>query len=190
MNPMHDLLQGLANKHLTLGTVESMTGGLFAAEATSIPGASHVFKGSIVTYSNQIKTGLVGVSPATIQVHGVVSDAVAKEMARLGRQRLGVDVCISVTGNAGPTAEPGKAPVGEVHLALATKKAVWAFGVNCKGDRESIRKQAVDLMVQFGLSMFRPVERVGQFPQENAPKKLMSAQEINELLKDVDSMIN
>ena len=109
---MERLLQEYKEKGLTLGSVESMTGGLFSAKFTEIPGSSAVFKGGIVTYSVEEKINIVGVKKETIEKYGVVSEQVAIEMAELGRKLLNVDVCLSVTGNAGPTTEPGGKPVG------------------------------------------------------------------------------
>ena len=152
MNRMHSLLQSLADKNKTLGTIESMTGGLFAARATEIPGASNVFKGSIVSYSSEVKEKVLGVNPKIIEEEGVVSELVAQQMAAKGRELLGVDVALSITGNAGPTAEPGDAPIGQVYLGLATKDGVWSFGYKFEGTREEIREKAVELMITFGLS--------------------------------------
>lgn len=157
MKKMHDLLQNLADRGLTLGSVESMTGGLFAAEATSVPGSSGVFKGAIVSYSAEVKEKVVGVDPEIIQECGVVSEQVAREMAARGREALGVDVAIAITGNAGPTAERGKAPIGQIYLGLSTEDAVWAFGYRLEGERDEIRAKAVKLMVEFGLSQFPPL---------------------------------
>lgn len=157
MNRMHELLQNLADRGLTLGCVESMTGGAFAAEVTSVPGASNVFKGGIVSYSAELKTKLVGINPKDIEDEGVVSQRIAAEMARLGRKVLGVDVVLSVTGNAGPTAEEGEAPVGKAYFGLATKDGVWAFGYDFEGERNVIRAKAVELMINFGLSQFPKV---------------------------------
>ncbi len=157
MNRMHELLQNLADRGLTLGSVESMTGGLFAGQATSIPGASNVFKGGLVVYSAELKSKLLGIDPALIESEGVVSQIVAENMARKGREVLGVDVVIAITGNAGPTAEEGEEPVGKVYLGLATKDGVWAFGYEFSGERNAIRTQAVELMVTFGLSQFSKV---------------------------------
>jgi len=159
MANMNDLLQALAERGLTLGSVESMTGGLFAAEATSIPGASQVYKGGIVSYSVPVKVNNVGVEQKLIDENGVVSAPVAQAMADHGREALGVDVCLSVTGNAGPTAEPGDAPVGSVFFGLATKDGVWTFGYNFEGERNEIRQAAVKMMISFGLSQF-PTEVV------------------------------
>ena len=160
MANMHDLLQTLADRGLTLGSVESMTGGLFAAEATRIPGASAVYKGGVVSYSSEVKVNVVGVEKNLIDDYGVVSAPVATAMARHGRETLGVDICLSVTGNAGPTAEPGEAPVGMVYFGLATKDGVWAFGYSFEGERNAIRAAALQMMINFGLSQFpEEVER-------------------------------
>ena len=152
MSRMHDLLQSLADKGKTLGSIESMTGGLFAAQATDIPGASNVFKGAIVSYSEEVKIKALGVDPNIIDEHGVVSELVAQQMAAKGREVLGVDIALSITGNAGPTAEPGDAPIGQVYLGLATKDGVWSFGYKFEGTRQEIRQKAVELMITFGLS--------------------------------------
>ena len=152
MSRMHDLLQSLADKGKTLGSIESMTGGLFAAQATDIPGASNVFKGAIVSYSEEVKIKALGVDPNIIDEHGVVSALVAQQMAAKGREVLGVDIALSITGNAGPTAEPGDAPIGQVYLGLATKDGVWSFGYKFEGTRQEIRQKAVELMITFGLS--------------------------------------
>lgn len=152
---MQEVLQALADKGLTLGTVESMTGGLFAAEATSVPGASAVYKGSIISYSEEVKTNLVGVDPKSIESEGVVSAQVAAEMANMGRKKLNVDVCVSVTGNAGPTAQEGKAEIGEFFLGLSTKDACWTLPYRIEGKRNEIRAGAVDLMIQFLASFLK-----------------------------------
>lgn len=140
---MEKLLKHLSESHLTLGSVESMTGGLFASMVTDIPGASKVFKGSIVSYASEIKYGLVGVSKETIQKYGLVSEQVAYEMAREGRKRLNVDICVAVTGNAGPTCEPGDKPVGVFYIAVATSNGVEIEVYKKHGKRNEIRNKAV-----------------------------------------------
>src|SRR5574344_1623344 len=107
------LLERFAEKGWSLGSVESLTGGLFSASICSIPGASRVYKGSIISYANEVKENLAHVKSETIEKYGVVSKEVAEEMALGGLEALNVSVCVSFTGNAGPTAEPGEAPVGE-----------------------------------------------------------------------------
>lgn len=140
---MKKLLQNLAEKSLTLGSVESMTGGLFAGKFTSIPGSSKVFKGSIVTYATEIKEKVVGVNIETIEKYGVVSEEVAKEMAEKGRTLLNVDICVSVTGNAGPTCEPGGKPAGFYCVAVATKDGIVAKSFQKRSKRNGVRNSAV-----------------------------------------------
>ena len=140
---MKKLLQELAEKGLTLGSVESMTGGLFAAKFTSIAGSSKVFKGSVVTYATEIKEKVVGVKSVTIEKFGVVSEEVAKEMAECGRKLLNVDICVSVTGNAGPTCEPGGKPAGFYCVAVATKDGVTTKSFQKRSKRNGVRNSAV-----------------------------------------------
>ncbi len=140
---MQKLVSYLKDKNLTIGSVESMTGGLFAANITSVPGASKVFKGSIVSYSPLIKENVVGVNEETIAKYGVVSKQVAYEMAEKGRKVLDVDICVSITGNAGPTSEPGEAGVGELYIGLSTNDGTKVIKKQFSGDREKIREQAL-----------------------------------------------
>ncbi|MBO5528129.1 MAG: CinA family protein [Bacilli bacterium] len=151
MNLMADLLEKMGNQGLTLGSIESMTSGLFAATAASIPGASKVFKGGLVTYSSSLKVSLLGIDPNLIEEKGVVSAEVAKEMAERGRKRLGVDVAISITGNAGPTTEPGQAGVGVAYMGVATKEKILVLPYQFHGERNEIRAAAVDVMAGLGL---------------------------------------
>lgn len=151
MSPVEEkaqkLLAVLNARKLSLGSIESLTGGLFASTVCSVPGASNVFKGAIVSYANSVKTDLVGVKDFDIEVFGVVSSKVADEMAIEGRKKLGVDICVSFTGNAGPTAEPGAAPVGRVNMAVATAYGVVAFQQDFVGERNEIRAKCVDMML-------------------------------------------
>ena len=140
---MEKLLQEYKEKGLTLGSVESMTGGLFSAKFTEIPGSSAVFKGSIVTYSAEEKINIVGVKKETIDKYGVVSEQVAIEMAELGRKLLNVDVCVSVTGNAGPTTEPGGKPVGCFFVGVSSKDGTFAKECNVPQKRNEVRNSAV-----------------------------------------------
>lgn len=117
----------------TLGSVESITGGLFASKITSIPGASKYFKGSMVTYSNEIKEKL-GIDTSK----GVINKEVALAMAKKGKEFLGVDICVSFTGNAGPEAMDNE-PVGKVFIAINDK----VYEKNFQGTREEIRSKAV-----------------------------------------------
>lgn len=140
---MIELVNKLKELQLTIGSIESMTGGLFASNITSVPGASKVFKGSVVSYSALIKENVVGVKKETIDKFGVVSSNVAYEMAEKGRQLLDVDICVSVTGNAGPTAEPGEEGVGVVYLGISSKEGTRTIRKQFNGNREEIRQQTL-----------------------------------------------
>ena len=153
MPKIDELLVALGKRGLTLGSVESLTAGLFGATVCEIPGASAVYRGGLITYSPTLKTALAHVNPETIERHGVVCAEVAKEMAIGGQKALGVDICVSCTGNAGPTAEEGEAPVGRVYLGLCFKGSVWTIPLDFKGDRNEVRKKAVSSMVSFVSSL-------------------------------------
>lgn len=126
----------------TLGSVESFTGGLFSKEITSVPGASHFFKGALVTYATEEKNRILGISYDTIDKYGVVSQEVAGEMASHAKALLNVDYCVSFTGNAGPSTMENK-PVGEVYIGIAFYDKCQVFAYNLSGDRESIQNQAI-----------------------------------------------
>ena len=126
----------------TLGSVESFTGGLFAKEITAVPGASHFYKGGLVTYASEEKNRLLGISYDVIDQFGVVSKEVATLMAENGRRMLNVDYCVSFTGNAGPDAMEGK-PVGEIYVAIASSDGVKVYGYQLNGTREEIQKEGV-----------------------------------------------
>lgn len=153
MNSLENLLSKLKEKNLTLGSVESLTGGLFASSICSIPGASAVFKGGLVTYWASEKTSLCNVKKETLDRCGVVSSEVASEMAIGGKKRLDVDICISCTGNAGPTVEPGGKAVGDVYLGLCYNNFVWSIPLHFDGDRNLIRENTVETMATFVLSI-------------------------------------
>jgi PncC family amidohydrolase len=125
--PTDDELLGLAGRvglqcgarTITVGTVESCTGGLVAHLLTEIAGSSTYFRGGFVTYANETKVGLVGVPPAVLEAHGAVSAQAAVAMAEGARQRLGVDVVVAVTGIAGPSGGSPAKPVGLTYVAVA-----------------------------------------------------------------------
>ena len=141
-NTAVEIINIMREKKLTLGTVESATGGLIAYMITNIPGSSDVFRGSIISYSNEIKIKIVGVKEATLQESGAVSGQVARAMAKRGRKVLGVDICMADTGIAGPGgATPGK-PVGLFYLGLSHKKGTFTQKHIFKGTREENKQQA------------------------------------------------
>ena len=131
----------------TLGSVESLTGGLFAKEITAVPGASHFYKGGLVTYATEEKNKLLSIPMDVINQYGVISKEVAYHMANNARQLLNVDCCVSFTGNAGPDAMEGK-PVGEVHIGISWHETVQVYSLMLKGTRDEIRRQAVDFALK------------------------------------------
>ena len=134
----------LRQKGLTLGLVESATGGLISHRITNIPGSSDYYKGSVTAYSNEVKSRVVRVKEATLKRYGAVSSQVAKEMARGGRRLLAVDICIADTGIAGPTgATPGK-PVGLFFIGLSHKDGTFTRKHNFRGDREQNKQGAAE----------------------------------------------
>ena len=126
----------------TLGSVESFTGGLFAREITAVSGASHFFKGALVTYASEEKNRILGISYQDIDQYGVVSREVAAQMAANGQKLLNVDYCVSFTGNAGPTAMEGK-PVGLIYIGVAIYDKVEVYEFNLEGSRDDIQKEGV-----------------------------------------------
>ncbi|NQZ28976.1 MAG: CinA family protein [Mycoplasmatales bacterium] len=118
----------------TIGSIESFTGGAFAAAITAIPGASKYYKGSVVTYASEIKKK-IGVDISK----GVINEKVAKEMSLKGREFLDVDICVSFTGNAGPIPMEDK-PVGLIYIGINEN----VYKKNYKGTRIEIINQAVE----------------------------------------------
>ena len=133
----------LREKGLTLGTAESCTGGLIAKLITDLPGSSQVFNGGIVSYTNGVKAGVLGVSREMLEEFGAVSPQVAEAMARGAKAVLGCDIAVSATGVAGPDSDDRGNPVGLVYLGLA-------YGDQCivqefhagRGDRDRVRRMA------------------------------------------------
>jgi PncC family amidohydrolase len=136
----------------TLGSVESFTGGKFASEITKYSGASHFYKGGLVTYATEEKVRLLGIKYDLIDMVGVVSQEVAGEMAGHAKALLNVDYCVSFTGNAGPSAMEGK-PVGEIYIGIAVYETVKVFAFNFSGTREEIQQQAIDKAIELLLQI-------------------------------------
>ena len=116
------LVGKLIEKGRTLCCAESCTGGLIAQRITDVSGCSAVFFGGCVTYTNEMKMALLGVSGETIERYTAVSPQTAMEMARGARLRLGTDIAVSATGYAGPTGGTESDPVGTVYIGLSTEK--------------------------------------------------------------------
>jgi nicotinamide-nucleotide amidase len=131
------VLDMLRDRGLSLGVAESLTGGLMGARFTSVPGASDVFRGGVVSYASDVKFSLLGVPEGP-----VVSADAARAMAEGARRVLRADVALATTGVAGPTEQEGQS-VGTVFLGLAMNDASEAQRVQLPGDRQRIRQYAV-----------------------------------------------
>ncbi len=136
-----DVLKALKGK--TLVTAESLTGGGIGAAITSVSGASEVFKGGIISYTNEVKHAVLGVSTETLEVHGAVSVQTAEEMAIGARSLLKADVAVSVTGLAGPGGDEYGNPVGTVCIGYSDEWESFAVKYHFEGDREAVRSQTI-----------------------------------------------
>ena len=133
----------LTKYELTVTTVESCTGGLIAGRLVNVPGVSDVFREGFVTYSNKAKRKYVDVSKSTLKKYGAVSEETAREMAIGGAFASDSDVCVAVTGIAGPDGGTEEKPVGLVYIAAYMKDHVTVEEYHFKGNRAKIREQAV-----------------------------------------------
>jgi nicotinamide-nucleotide amidase len=115
-----EVLRLLAERKQTLALAESCTGGGVAHRLTNVPGASAVFLGGVVAYSNAVKRKFLGVRAKTLATRGAVSEAVAREMAEGARRKFGADFALGITGVAGPTGGTKSKPTGTVFVALAS----------------------------------------------------------------------
>jgi len=138
-----ELMQVLKEKELTISAAESLTGGLFQEELTSVPGVSSVLKGGVVCYTNEVKKNVLKVKPETIDTYGVVSQECAKELAENVAALVSTDIGISFTGVAGPAELEGK-PVGTVYIGISIKgKQTVVKKLELGGSREANRSRSV-----------------------------------------------
>jgi nicotinamide-nucleotide amidase len=143
------LSRELSERHLTLATAESCTGGKIAQLISAVPGASACFNGGIVAYSNQIKIDVLKVNSDTIRQFSVVSKEVAKEMALNCRSIFNTDYAIATTGNAGPTKGNSEAEIGTVFIAIATPNEVFVEEFNFGQPREKVIDSAVNKALEW-----------------------------------------
>ena len=141
----------LTKRRQTLALAESCTGGFIANQITNVPGASKVFLGGVVTYSNEAKEKFLGVRAKTLKEHGAVSGAVAREMAEGAREKFGAGFAIAVTGIAGPAGGTKDKLVGTVFIALAGE-----FGTIIEGKLNSFgREKFKEVTARQALKMLR-----------------------------------
>ena len=141
--------QSLSAKVLTalagirLATAESLTGGGIGQAITSVSGASAVFAGGIISYTNEVKNKVLGVPVEILDTHGAVSAPVAKAMAEGARRVIGAHVAVAVTGLAGPSGDEFGNPVGTVFIGYADEDTAFAREYHFDGSREEVREQTI-----------------------------------------------
>jgi nicotinamide-nucleotide amidase len=139
MNGCTELALLLRARHYMLATAESCTGGLIAAACTDLAGSSDWFERGFVSYSNEAKTGMLGVAPELIAGHGAVSEAVARAMAQGALHQARAQVSVAVTGIAGPGGASSGKPVGTVWFAWGLPSGISAEVRHFAGDRAAVR---------------------------------------------------
>lgn len=151
-----DVLKALAGQ--TLATAESLTGGGIGQALTSVPGASAVYAGGVISYTNAVKEQVLGVSPETLVRFGAVSGPAASQMARGVRELLKADVAVSVTGLAGPGGDEFGHSVGTVFIGYDDGETNLAKPCHFQGDRQAIRQQTIQAALELVLEMAKKTE--------------------------------
>ncbi|MEW5747299.1 MAG: nicotinamide-nucleotide amidohydrolase family protein [Candidatus Thermoplasmatota archaeon] len=132
----------LRAKGLTIAVAESCTGGRLGDMITSVPGSSDYFLGGVISYSDEAKVGLLGVSPESLEAEGAVSEAVARQMAEGARRAFGADVGVSTTGIAGPDGGSPSKPVGLVFIAASTEGGTVCSRHVFPGARDDVKTRS------------------------------------------------
>lgn len=148
----------LIENKISLAVAESCTGGKIASRITDIPGASAYFKGSIVSYATEAKHDVLGVDKQLIEKYSVVSAQVAEQMATNGRAFFNADICISTTGNAGPTKGDSDAEIGTVFIAISSNKKLQSFQFNFGNHRERVTQKAVNKSFELLMNYLQEIE--------------------------------
>ncbi len=152
------VVEQLRSMEKTVALAESCTGGLLADSFTDIPGASKVFAGSAVCYSNDAKINILGISECLLAQHGAVSAECAEAMAVAVAEKFGTDYALSVTGFAGPSGGTDENPVGTVFIGYASPAGVWSKKVFMHGDRAQVKLRAVNTALDW---MRRQITKYG-----------------------------
>ncbi len=138
----------LRESRLTLGVAESCTGGRLGDAITNVPGSSDYFLGGIISYSNEVKTSILGVDAGVLADKGAVSSEVALEMANGVRQVMRSDIGVAVTGIAGPAGGSRTKPVGLVYIAVSSGAHSTCAKNTFEGSRTSIKKQSIEKAIE------------------------------------------
>ena len=152
MTTAFDVIAHLQGK--TICTAESLTGGGIGAVLTSVPGASAVFRGGIISYVDEVKRGVLGVAKNALDTSGAVSEPVARQMALGARRMLHADIAVSVTGLAGPAGDEFGHAVGTVFIGYADATSTRVREFHFQGDREDVRDQTIEAALDMILENF------------------------------------
>ena len=147
------LVQILKDKRMTIATAESCTGGLLGKRITDVPGASAVYPGGVISYSNRIKHAVLGVDQALLDELGPVSEPVARQMAEGVRKVIGAELGVSVTGIAGPDSDETGRPVGLVYICASDGLTTVAREYRFDGDRTAVRTRAAEAAAELTLQL-------------------------------------
>ena len=163
-----EVVAALRSAHLTVGTAESLTGGLVCGALTDVPGASATVRGAVVAYATDLKAAVLGVDADLLARGGAVQPEVAEQMARGVRAVLGVDVGVATTGVAGPDPQDGR-PVGTVFVAAASGTRTLVRRLDLPGDRAAVRAGSVAGALGLLAELLAgPLPEVGAGPAEEA----------------------
>ena len=146
MSLSSDVISRLSGK--TLATAESLTGGGIGAELTSVPGASMVYKGGVISYVNEVKAGVLGVPQEILERYGAVSAWTAGYMASGVRKLLKADIAVSVTGLAGPGGDEFGHPVGTVYIGYDSNPKSLVKEFHFQGTRDDVRQQTIEAALE------------------------------------------
>ena len=153
MNHSFEVVEHLIALGKTLATAESLTGGGIGAALTAVPGSSAVYKGGVISYTNEIKMSVLGVQQTLLERYGAVSPWVAGEMVSGVRRLMKADIAVSVTGLAGPGGDEFGNAVGTVYIGYEDHQRSVVSRYLFEGSREEVRAQTVeaafDLILQF-----------------------------------------
>lgn len=140
----NEIISKLIEKNITISTAESCTGGSLGKIITSVPGASSIYGYGFITYANEAKEKILGVSHETLEKYGAVSVDTALQMAKGARDVSGSDIAVSVTGIAGPCGGTAEKPVGLVYIAISDKDGEEYRKLNLSGNRDEVRVKTCD----------------------------------------------
>ena len=145
----------LLSRKLTIAFAESCTGGLASSMMTDVPGSSEYVKGSVISYTNEVKNQILDVSKATLSKKGAVSEETALEMAEGIKELIGSDMAVSITGLAGPGGGTRKKPVGLVYIAVTDANGASCRKFNFAGTRTQIKQRAALAALGFALDRLK-----------------------------------